>query len=106
MKSIIILAAVIIALMAVPPTLLCIDSIINNIDFSQVDNSPLAYFSEDQSEWLSYIKEHLTKNLAISEEDFEVMPVFDRHGGLGRVKQVFGNDLDNLIHEINTAIAA
>ena len=63
-------------------------------------------FSEDQLKWLSYIKEHLTKNLAISEENFEVMPVFDRHGGLGRVKQVFGNDLDNLIHEINTAIAA
>ena len=48
MKSIIIVAAVIIALIAVPPTLFCIDSIINNVDFSQVDNSPLAYFSEDQ----------------------------------------------------------
>ena len=63
-------------------------------------------FSEDQLKWLSYIREHLTKNLAISEKDFEIMPVFERHGGLGRIKQVFGNDLDNLIHEINTAIAA
>ena len=63
-------------------------------------------FSEDQLKWLSYIREHLTKNLAISEKDFEIMPVSERHGGLGRVKQVFGNDLDNLIHEINTAIAA
>jgi len=63
-------------------------------------------FSEDQLKWLSYIREHLTKNLAISKKDFEIMPVFERHGGLGKVKKVFSDNLDSLINEINTEIAA
>jgi len=64
-------------------------------------------FSEEQQQWLSYIREHLTENLAISEEDFEMMPVFERHGGLGKAKKVFGSDdLNKLIDELNTALAA
>ncbi len=63
-------------------------------------------FSEEQETWLAYIKEHLVENLAIAEEDFEIMPVFERHGGLGKAKKVFGDDFNSLIDEINEAIAA
>lgn len=63
-------------------------------------------FNAEQANWLSYIKDHLIKNLAISREDFEIMPVFERHGGLSKARQVFGDQFDNLIHEINQAIAA
>jgi len=63
-------------------------------------------FKGEQKQWLSYIREHLIKNLAISRADFETMPVFERHGGLGRVKEVFGETLDRIIKEINSAIAA
>jgi len=63
-------------------------------------------FNDEQLTWLAYIKEHLIENLAIAEEDFEIMPVFERHGGLGKAKQIFGKEFEPLIQEINEAIAA
>lgn len=62
--------------------------------------------NEDQINWLSYIREHLIKNLAISQEDFEIMPIFERQGGLTKARQIFGDDLERLIREINEALAA
>ncbi len=63
-------------------------------------------FTEEQIDWLSYIKEHLISNLAISREDFGIMPVFERHGGLSKARQVFGDIFELLIDEINEALAA
>jgi type I restriction enzyme R subunit len=63
-------------------------------------------FTDDQLTWLAFIKEHLIENLAISEEDFEIMPIFERHGGLGKVKKIFADDFCDLINEINQALAA
>lgn len=63
-------------------------------------------FSSEQMTWLAYIKEHLIENLAIAETDFEIMPVFERHGGIGKARQIFGNGFTALIHELNQALAA
>ncbi|MBA7582105.1 hypothetical protein ES708_24025 [subsurface metagenome] len=63
-------------------------------------------FNDEQLNWLAYIKEHLIENLAIAEEDFGIMPVFERHGGLGKAKKVFGNEFTELINELNEALAA
>jgi len=63
-------------------------------------------FSEEQLNWLSYIKEHLIENLAISREDFDIMPVFERHGGLTKARQIFGDDFEPMIQAINEALAA
>ena len=63
-------------------------------------------FSEEQQTWLAYIREHLIKNLAIAVEDFEIMPVFERHGGLSVAKKVFGDDLNLLINKLNETLAA
>lgn len=63
-------------------------------------------FNEEQTKWLSYIEEHLVKNLSLSEEDFNDIPVLYQHGGLGKAKKVFGNDLYPLIEEINFKLAA
>lgn len=63
-------------------------------------------FSPEQLTWLAYIKAHLIENLAIAETDFEIMPVFERHGGLGRAKRIFGNKFTPLIQELNEALAA
>jgi len=63
-------------------------------------------FSGEQMTWLAYIKEHLIENLVIDETDFDIMPVFERHGGLGRAKLIFGNEFTPLIHELNEALAA
>ena len=63
-------------------------------------------FNEEQTKWLSYVEEHLVKNLSLSEEDFDDMPVLFQHGGLGKAKKVFGADLHPLIEEINFKLAA
>ena len=55
--------------------------------------------TEDQLTWLAYIKEHLIENLAISEEDFETMPIFERHGGLRNVKKIFEDDFNVLFSD-------
>lgn len=59
-----------------------------------------------QQEWISYIKEHLITNLTLEEDDFNEMPVFENHGGLGRFKKLFKDNYKVLITEINAAIAA
>ena len=59
-----------------------------------------------QQEWIAYIKEHLITNLTLEEEDFNDMPVFENHGGLGRFKKLFKDEYKVLIEEINAAIAA
>jgi type I restriction enzyme R subunit len=59
-----------------------------------------------QQEWITYIKEHLITNLTLEEDDFNDMPVFENHGGLGRFRKLFKDDYKVLITEINAAIAA
>lgn len=63
-------------------------------------------FTEEQKKWLVYIREHLLQNLTIDLEDFDYIPVFERHGGKGTAIKVFDNQLESLIAEINFAIAA
>lgn len=63
-------------------------------------------FTAEQQAWLAYIKDHLIENLAIAEEDFENIPVFARHGGLAVAKNVFGGDFNQLVGQLNEALAA
>ncbi|NLE06892.1 MAG: restriction endonuclease subunit R, partial [Crenarchaeota archaeon] len=63
-------------------------------------------FTDEQFNWLSYIKEHLIENLAISQDDFEIMPVFERRGGLNKARQIFGKDFETMIQEINASLVA
>lgn len=63
-------------------------------------------FDKEQTQWLDYIKTHLVQNLAIDLSHFNISPVLERHGGLGKARKVFKDELDSLITEINSAIAA
>jgi type I restriction enzyme R subunit len=63
-------------------------------------------FTPEQQAWLGRIREHLTANLSINQEDFEVIPIFIDHGGLRKVSQIFGPQLPTLIQELNEAVAA
>jgi type I restriction enzyme R subunit len=63
-------------------------------------------FTDEQQKWLERISEHLIANLSIDKEDFEVVPVFTRFGGWGRADGVFNNQLDDIIRDLNEAIAA
>jgi type I restriction enzyme R subunit len=63
-------------------------------------------FTEEQQQWLDRIRDHLVENLSIDQEDFEELPVFTRFGGWGKANRVFDNKLNNIIGQINEAIAA
>lgn len=63
-------------------------------------------FTEEQSAWIQYIKEHLIQNLTLDKEDFEFSPILERHGGWGKFKRVFLNEAETIIKEINAAFAA
>jgi type I restriction enzyme R subunit len=63
-------------------------------------------FSDEQQKWLERIRHHLVENLSIDRNDFENVPVFTRFGGWGRANKTFNNQLDNLLNELNEAIAA
>jgi type I restriction enzyme R subunit len=66
----------------------------------------LHQFNDEQKKWLEYIKEHLIINLAIEKENFDLIPVLERHGGLAKAKKIFGTDLDAIIDEINLKLVA
>jgi type I restriction enzyme R subunit len=63
-------------------------------------------FTDEQLEWLGYIKQHLIQNLSIDLDDFEYAPIFELHGGKGKARRVFGDDFNRLICDLNSAIAA
>lgn len=63
-------------------------------------------FYDAQLMWLGLIHAHLVENLSIGPDDFDLLPVFQRAGGLSRARQVFKTDFIPLLTQINTAIAA
>ena len=63
-------------------------------------------FTAEQQKWLGYIAEHLTTNLTLDVNDFEVLPIFTDRGGKKTAEHVFGDELQKLVDEINYSIAA
>lgn len=64
-------------------------------------------FTPEQVQWLERIREHLMENLSVEMEDFEVFPIFDHAGGLGKMKKIFTEPvLQTLVEEFNYALAA
>lgn len=62
-------------------------------------------FTEEQMQWLTQMRDHVAQSLEIRVDDFEYTP-FVEQGGLGRARQVFGEDLNGLLDELNEALAA
>lgn len=52
-----------------------------------------------------YGRDHVAANLSIEKDDIEPAP-FNREGGLGKVHQVFGGELNRIIEALNGALAA
>ena len=51
------------------------------------------------------IRDHVAANLGVEPDDFEYAP-FAQEGGLGKVHQLFGNELSKMIEDLNGALAA
>ena len=63
-------------------------------------------FSPEQEKWLELIKNHLIENLTIDKDDFELLPVFTRKGGISVAKRIFNGIFDTIISRLNELIAA
>ena len=62
-------------------------------------------FSSEQLAWLNLIRDHIATAISIEREDLELSP-FNQPGGLGKAHQLFGEQLPNLLDELNTVLAA
>jgi type I restriction enzyme R subunit len=62
-------------------------------------------FTPEQQHWLEMIRDHIAANLGIQIDDFEYAP-FNTEGGLGRVHQLFGEQLPKVIEELNRELVA
>lgn len=68
-------------------------------------NAGAIHFTEEQMEWLRLIKEHIITSLSIEPEDLDLSP-FDHKGGLGRFYDVFGDEYEKILHEMNIELVA
>lgn len=68
-------------------------------------NAGNVQFSEEQTEWLRMIKDHIISSVTIEKEDFDNTPFAER-GGLMKVWKLFGKDLDKVLEEINVELVA
>ena len=62
-------------------------------------------FSDEQRQWLVYMRDTIATSLTIERDDFEYGELF-KHGGLGRASEVFGNDFAMILRELNERLAA
>jgi type I restriction enzyme R subunit len=62
-------------------------------------------FSEDQMNWLRMIKDYVATSFHLEIDDLDYTP-FDALGGRGRMYQLFGEEMNLVISELNEALAA
>ncbi|MDP2683154.1 MAG: type I restriction-modification enzyme R subunit C-terminal domain-containing protein [Deltaproteobacteria bacterium] len=62
-------------------------------------------FNEEQMQWLRMIKDYVTNSFHIEKDDFDLNP-FNAQGGLGKMWQLFGEKTEEIINELNEALAA
>ena len=62
-------------------------------------------FTDEQVDWLRLIRDHLAASLSIDAREL-LDPPFSQRGGLGRARELFGQDLDGLLVELTEVVAA
>ena len=62
-------------------------------------------FTPEQMRWLGLIRDHIAASMTITADDFGYAP-FNEKGGIGKVYQVFGNEFNKLLDELNEVLAA
>jgi type I restriction enzyme R subunit len=62
-------------------------------------------FTKDQMEWLYMLKEQIAASVHVDLDDLDYTP-FDAKGGRGRMWQLFGNEMETILSELNEALAA
>jgi type I restriction enzyme, R subunit len=62
-------------------------------------------FTQEQMQWLRMIKDYVAASFHIERDDFDLSP-FNAQGGLGKMWKLFGEQTDEIIHELNEVLAA
>ena len=62
-------------------------------------------FNDEQMEWLRMIRDHIVTSFHLDRDDLDMAP-FDGKGGMGRMYKLFGGRMDEVIDELNEALAA
>jgi type I restriction enzyme R subunit len=62
-------------------------------------------FTEEQMQWLRMIKDYVATSFHIEKDDFDLAP-FNAQGGLGKLWQLFGEQTESIIQELNETLAA
>jgi len=60
-------------------------------------------FTPVQEEWLEIIKEHVSTSVSMDKDDFQLTPFIER-GGLMKFYEIFGDDHEKLLQELNEAL--
>jgi type I restriction enzyme R subunit len=60
-------------------------------------------FTPEQREWLDMIKDHIATSLSIGIDDFEYMPFYEK-GGAYKAYEVFGQEFDSVLEELNEVL--
>jgi type I restriction enzyme R subunit len=62
-------------------------------------------FTVEQMQWLRMIKDYVANSFHVGRDDFDLSP-FIANGGLTRMWNLFGEQTDEIINELNEALAA
>ena len=62
-------------------------------------------FTEEQMQWLRMIKDYVAVSFHVSKDDFDLTP-FNREGGLAKLYQLFKDDYEKTLDELNEVLAA
>lgn len=62
-------------------------------------------YTEEQVQWLRMIKDYIANSFGVEKQDFEYTP-FNALGGLGKMWQLFGEETDSIITELNESLVA
>ena len=62
-------------------------------------------FTEEQMNWLRMIKDYVANSFHIDKDDFSLSP-FNAEGGLSKMWNLFGDEAETIINELNEVLAA
>jgi type I restriction enzyme R subunit len=62
-------------------------------------------FTDEQMDWLRMLRDHIAASIMVTTEHLELSP-FDSRGGLGKFYELFGDEYESILDEINHALIA
>jgi type I restriction enzyme R subunit len=74
-------------------------------DWIFAKNAGHKQFTEEQTEWLRMVRDHIATSISITADDLDYTP-FDASGGRGKFYQLFGNEFEDILNEMNIALLA